>query len=96
MLAQIVLTPAESKKLIAKAIARLDAVQQAAQKGIVALHPSSSTYFIVEEITGQKPKTNYWVCGVVTPRGMCVEMAMAPMLIQYGGDKSPGEKGKNR
>ena len=77
MLAQIVLTPAESKKLIAKAVARLEAVQQAAKKGIVALHPSSSTYFIVEEITGSKPKTNYWVCGVVTPRGMCVEMAMA-------------------
>jgi hypothetical protein len=77
MLAQIVLTPAESKKLIAKAVARLDAVRRAAKKGIVALHPSSSTYFIVEEITGSKPKTNYWVCGVVTPRGMCVEMAMA-------------------
>jgi hypothetical protein len=76
MLAQIVLTPAESKKLIAKAIARLDVVQKAANNGIVALHPSSSTYFIVEEITGSKPKTNYWVCGVVTPRGMCVEMAM--------------------
>jgi hypothetical protein len=76
MLAQIVLTPAESKKLIAKAIARLETVQQAAKKGIVALHPSSSAYFIVEEITGSKPKTNYWVCGVVTPRGMCVEMAM--------------------
>lgn len=77
MIAQIVLTPAESKKLIAKAVARLDAVRQAAKKGIVALHPSSSTYFIVEEITGSTPKTNYWVCGVVTPRGMCVEMAMA-------------------
>ena len=77
MLAQIVLTPAESKKLIGKAVARLDAVQRAAKNGIVALHPSSSTYFIVEEITGSKPKTNYWVCGAVTPRGMCVEMAMA-------------------
>jgi len=77
MLAQIVLTPAESKKLIAKAVTQLESVQKAANKGIVALHPSSSTYFIVEEITGSKPKTNYWVCGVVTPRGMCVEMAMA-------------------
>jgi hypothetical protein len=76
MLAQVVLTTAESKKLIAKAVARLDVVRQAAKKGIVALHPSSSTYFIVEELTGAKPKTNYWVCGVVTPRGMCVEMAM--------------------
>jgi len=76
MLAQVVLTSAESKKLIAKAVAKLDVVQQAAKQGIVALHPSSSTYFIVEEITGAKPKTNHWVCGVVTPKGMCVEMAM--------------------
>jgi hypothetical protein len=83
MLAQIVLTPTESKKLIAKAIASLDVVKQAAAEGLIVLHPSSSTYFIIEELTGAKPKTNYWVCGVVTPRGMCVEMAMT------GGDRSP-------
>jgi hypothetical protein len=77
MLARIVLAPAESKKLIAKAVAKLEAVQQAAKKGIVALHPSNSTYFIIEEIIGSKPKTNYWVCDMVTPRGICVEMAMA-------------------
>lgn len=76
MLAQIVLTPAESKKLISKAVASLDVVREAATEGIVALHPSSSTYFIVEEITGKKPNTDYWVCGVVTPKGMCVEKAM--------------------
>jgi hypothetical protein len=77
MLAQIVLTPTESKKLISKAIAKLDVVKQAAAEGLIVLHPSSSTYFIIEELTGAKPKTNHWVCGVVAPRGMCVEMAMA-------------------
>ena len=77
MRAQVVLTSAESKKLIAKAVARLDVVQRAAKEGTVALHPSSSTYFIVEELTGAEPKTNHWVCGAVAPRGMCVEMAMA-------------------
>ena len=77
MLSQVVLTPAESKKLISKAVVKLDVVRKAATEGIVALHPSSSTYFIVEEITGVKPETSYWVCGVVTPRGMCVEKAMA-------------------
>jgi hypothetical protein len=86
MIAQVVLTPTESKKLIAKAVARLDVVQRAAKEGIVALHPSSSTYFIVEEITGTRPKTNYWVCGVVTPKGMCVEMAMV-----LGAGYSPKE-----
>jgi hypothetical protein len=94
MLAQVVLTPAESKKLIAKAVAKLDVVKKAAAEGLIVLHPSSSTYFIFEEITGEKPKTNHWVCGVVAPRGMCVEMAMA-----MGGDSpkndryDPGELG---
>jgi len=78
MLAQIVLTPTESKKLISKAIAKLDIIRKAAIEGIVLLSPSSSTYFIVEEITGEKPKTNYWVCGAVTPKGLCIEMAMVP------------------
>ena len=76
MLAQIILTPTESKKLIAKAIAKLDIVREAATEGMVVMHPCSSTYFIVEEITGVKPRTNYWVCGVVAPKGMCVEMGM--------------------
>jgi hypothetical protein len=83
MLAQVVLTPTESKKLIAKAVTRLNVVNQAATDGMIVIHPSSSTYFIFEELTGAKPRTNYWVCGVVTPRGMCVEMAMAL------GDRSP-------
>ena len=86
MLAQVVLTPTESKKLIAKAIAKLDVVRQAAPDGMVVIHPSSSTYFIFEELTGAKPKTNYWVCGVVTPRGMCVEMAMS-----FGGHSPRAE-----
>jgi hypothetical protein len=86
MLAQVILTPTESKKLIATAIAKLDVVRRAAQEGMVVMHPSSSTYFIFEELTGTKPKTNYWVCGVVTPRGTCVEMAMV-----FGGH-SPSAK----
>jgi len=51
MLAQISLIPAESKKLIAKAVARMEPVQRAIREGIVVLHPSSSTYFVVQEIT---------------------------------------------
>ncbi len=92
MLAQVVLTPSESKKLIAKAVASLEIVRQAAAGGMVLMHPSSSTYFIVEELTGQKPQTNYWVCGVVTPRGMCVEMAMlASDYTPRSRNTSPGD-----
>jgi len=77
MLAQVSLTPAESKKLIAKAVARMEAVRRAAAHGTIVLHPSSSTYFLVEELLGHKPPTNTWVCGVVAPKGTCVEMGAA-------------------
>jgi hypothetical protein len=83
MLAQVILTPAESKKLIAVAIANLDLVKRVAREGMVVMHPSSSTYFLFEELTGTKPATDYWVCGAVTPRGNCVEKGM---LI---GDHTP-------
>lgn len=72
-LAQVVLTPAESKKLIAMAIAELDVVKKA---GTIILHPSSSTYFIVEALTGSKPKTDIWVCGAVLPKGLCGDIAI--------------------
>jgi hypothetical protein len=94
MLAQVVLTPAESKKLIAKSIAELDVVKRAVAEGMIVLHPSSSTYFIVEELTGRKPATNHWVCGVVAPRGMCVEMAMsAGGQSPQNNEYDPGDLG---
>lgn len=74
MRAQVTLTPSESKKLIAKAVVKLEVVKRALARGTTVIHPSSSTYFIVEEITGSKPKTDVWVCGVIVPKGACIEM----------------------
>jgi len=77
MRAQVTLLPTESKKLISKAVARMDMVRQTLAEGIIALHPSSSTYFIVEELLGTRPETNFWVTGIVCPKGTCVEMGAA-------------------
>lgn len=74
MIAQVSLTPAESKKLISTAIARMQLVRSATKEGMVVIQPSSSTYFLVEELTGRKADTNYWACGIVAPRGTCMEM----------------------
>ena len=71
MRAQIVLTPAESKMLISKAIARMDVVKEALSKGTVVIHPSSTTYFLVKEITGSEPQTEHWVLGAVLSQGLC-------------------------
>jgi hypothetical protein len=76
MIAQVNLTPTESKKLMAMAIARMDQVKRANQDGMVVIHPSSSTYFLTEELTGENPKYDNWVCGSIIPKGLCVEMGI--------------------
>lgn len=83
MRAQISLTPTESKKLIAKAVANMDVVKQALAEGIVVMHPSSSTIFIVEEITGERPKTPVWVCGVIVPKGACISGGSHKMNAEH-------------
>jgi hypothetical protein len=80
MLAQIILTPTEAKKFIAKAIVQVEVVKRAAEKGIIAIHPSSTTYFIAEELLGKKPSSNTWVCGVIAPKGACMEMGPTSSL----------------
>ncbi len=92
MRAQVSLTPTESKHLIAKAVARMNQVQQAAASGTIVLHPSSSTYFIVEEITGHKPNTTKWVSGIIVAKGACVEMGglVASPQPPEGEDRGPG------
>jgi hypothetical protein len=77
MLAQVSLIPAESKKLIAKAVARMEPVRRAIENGIIVMHPSSSTYFVVEEITGRRPPTNMWVAGAIVPKGACGDVGIA-------------------
>jgi hypothetical protein len=73
MRAQVVLTPTEAKCFISKAIARMDAVKRAMTRGMVVIHPSSTTYFLVKELTGDVPGTDHWVLGGVFPQGLCRE-----------------------
>ena len=73
MRAQVVLTPAEAKCFISKAIAKMDVVKQAAANGTVVLHPSSTTYYLVKELTGDIPRTNHFILGGVFPQGLCTE-----------------------
>lgn len=75
MIAEFIFTPTESKALIAKGIAALPRVKAALASGIIALHPSTSTYFLLRELTGEAPDTDkVWVTGMVVQKGMCVEM----------------------
>jgi hypothetical protein len=75
MRAQILLKPSESKRLIAKAIAEMDVVKRALKDGILMIHPSSTTYHMLEFLTGKKPE-NIWLVGMLSPKGACVEGRM--------------------
>ena len=60
----------------------MDVVKKALSNGTVVIHPSTSTYFLVKEITGDIPKTVHWVLGGVFPQGLCPES-------NAGGDRPP-------
>ncbi len=91
--ALFVLTPPESKKLIAQAVCQIPGVKAALNDGIVALHPSSSTYFIADAILGHRPPTKVWVCGAVLPKGLCSD-AISGALLSGEGQPPPVEPAK--
>ena len=90
MRAQVSLIPNESKKLIAKALADLSEVKTALKDGIVAMHPSSSTLFLAEEILGKTPETEVWMCGAVTPRAACGDDAVKVWMTTHPEARGKG------
>jgi hypothetical protein len=90
MRAQVSLLPSESKKLIARALANMAEIKTALKEGIITLHPSSSTLFIVEEIMGKTPDTEVWMCGAVTPRAACGDDAVKVWMTTHPEARSSG------
>ncbi|OFW59212.1 MAG: hypothetical protein A2133_00290 [Actinobacteria bacterium RBG_16_64_13] len=66
----IVLTPAESKRLLAKAVVSLPQVQWAFANGRLAVTAGTTNSFVLEELTGEK----------IEPDRFCVGMSAAGML----------------
>lgn len=72
MRALITLRPAESKKLIARAVAQLSEVKQALQDGVVIIGTGSTNADVVEACTGEQVDRARFLAGMIT-RGMtCV------------------------
>jgi len=76
MLAQVTLTPTESKQLIGKAVVQMEEVKNAAKKGTILMHPCSTTFFVFQELTGHRPPTEVWSCGITVPKGECTELGV--------------------
>jgi hypothetical protein len=90
MRAQVTLLPNESKKLIAKVLAKMDEVETAFKEGIIVMHPSSSTLFLAEEILGKVPETEVWMCGAITPRAACGDDAVKVWMTTHPEARGKG------
>lgn len=71
MLSQIILTPWEGKRLIAKAVIQLPVMQNALKTGIISIARGSTTSYIVDELTDGIQKENYCI-GCIEPDRLCL------------------------
>lgn len=83
--AQIVLTPSESKRLIAKAVSQMESVKNALKKGIVVICRTSTNAYIAEEITGQKMEKGNFTAGYIGPKGLGTNPKPSKEIILVDG-----------
>lgn len=72
MQALFTLTPAESKRLIGKAMAVLPEIRQAKEKGYLLVGRGSTNAYILEEIMGKQVNKERYVAGQVVKGVLCV------------------------
>lgn len=68
MIRQVVFTVAESKRLIARAVAGMEEVQRARSEGMLVLATGSTNAYLVEEILGQRIDKRAYRSGMTTPK----------------------------
>ena len=64
--ALVVLTPYESRRVIAKAVARLPAVENAMQNGWIIVSTGTSTGYVAEELLGEPMVKENFISGHIT------------------------------
>lgn len=88
MKAHIVLTVAESKRLIAKAVAKMDIVKKALSDGIVAIAKGTTNGRIVEEILGEQIDRGGYITGRVLPskgpKGKIGSVSVPEVVLRKG------------
>lgn len=91
MRAEVVLTVAESKRLIAKGVAALDYIQEKMQKGIIVVTTGSTNGYIYEELTGQKIDRRAYLTGRTTPAKGAPSWKVEPLkdLVLVDGQPDP-------
>lgn len=96
MRALFVLTPAESKRLIAKAVAEMEEVKRAKEKGKILIGHGSTNVFVAEEILGKEKVSELWkresyLSGVILRGTLCTTLGeeKPPILVLNRGVVEP-------
>jgi len=90
MKAQIILTPSESKMLIAKGVVASDVVKRALQNGWIVVSAGSTNIFVLKEILRENFKeemVTLGVCGLITSKKACISSEMMSFLVRNGHAK---------
>jgi hypothetical protein len=90
MKAEITLTPAESKRLIAKAVVGMEAVRRARKKGILIICRGSTTAYVLEELQGSKVEKGRYTAGYIGPKGLEVNPKIPREMILVDGKVKEG------
>ncbi len=90
--ALVVLTPAESKRLIAKAVAAMPLVLEAQEQGYIMIGGGTTNAYVVEELTGRQisDKTKY-TAGILTGSELSItseETRLKPVILKDGAEIS--------
>jgi len=83
----VTLTPYESRRLIGKAVSKMDIVQNALKSGIIVIATSISTAYVAEELLGIKMEKEKFTYGVVSRGRLCVTPKTnqpKPIVIKKG------------
>ena len=93
MRALFVFTPPESRRFIAKAVARLPEVEQARADGEIAVCHGATNVYVAEEIFGECVSRDKYLSGLVVNRILCVTQAeeKPPLLVWRKGQLNAPE-----
>jgi hypothetical protein len=91
--ALFVFTPPESKRFIAKAVARLPEVTTARDEGEIAIGHGATNVYVAEELFGECPDRDKFLSGLIINRILCVTQAEekpSMLVFRKGVRVAPG------
>lgn len=93
MRALFVLTPSESKRFIAKAVAQLPEVKNAKGEGEIVIGHGSTNVRVADEILGECPEPDKFLSGLVINGILCLTQSeeKPPMIVVRKGKLVPPE-----